>query len=452
MSTTVNKRINLEKIFESIFLLLNILIDVIEISFSTINFDPMVSLSFLMIQVIAIVGIFLSNSFITPSLMFWIAYYWFFFFVPTYQYFFNKWEFLNSTINSNMIFYTNILLLIFGMTYIFGAISAGKSKLNFKPKKSNNVNWKNRLINNQINISILITIVVFVIYFTHINYNSPIGLIYSTFGIAFPAYGLLIVILEFRKLNHFLRYIYLIFFIIVNFYLSNPLISSRWWGLSFVLAIFLILFWNKLKKYMITIIFLIALLFLGVMGVVTHAYNLNFQERLILLENSLKTYNPLNSLTSGQFDAYENFVWTTKMCQQQGLTDGRQLLGAMLFFIPRSWWSNKPVGSGQLIGEYLKINYGMPNTNLANPIPSEGYINFGIVGVGIFGFVFGFLLKKAEKWRNYNFPLTNTMYFLLTGLVVFITRGDLMSSFAYTFGVLFSGAVLNWISNKFFIF
>ncbi len=442
---------NVERVFESLFFLLNILLDIIEVSFTIINYDPMIILSFFIIQMISIIGIFLARKDITPNLTFWISYYFFFFFVSSYQYFFNKWEFLNSVINSSQIFYTNILLITFGMFYLLGYFSADQINLKVQRLSQKNNKYEDKFTKNQVNISMFISIIVFLLYFMHINYSSPIGVIYSTFGIAFPAYGLLVLLLSFRKWNHVLRFVYLIGFVIINFYLSNPLISSRWWGLAFLLAIFLIFTGKKLKKNALVLLFLIGFLFFGLIGGITHAYGLNLQQRLILLRNSLPRYNVMNSLTSGQFDAYENFVWTTVMCKEEGLTNGRQLLGNLLFFVPRSWWPEKPVGSGQVIGEYLKINYGMPNTNIANPLPSEGYINFGIIGVLIFGWVFGFLLKKSESWNNH-LPLQNAMFFLFIGLVVFIVRGDLMASFAYTFGVLFAGVVLNWVSKHFLLF
>lgn len=447
-----NKEENLEKIFEYAFIFFNILLDIIEISFTIINYDPMVSLSFFMIQSLSIIGMILSRKNATPNLIFWVSYYFFFFFVPSYQYFFNKWEFLNSTINYSSIFFVNILLLTFGMFYFLGHFSA--NQINFKTQNSeskNNHSYKDKVIKNQVNISLLISIIMFLLYFTHINANTPVGEIYSTFGIAFPAYGLLILLLSFKKWNNVLRFAYLIIFVIINFYLSNPLISSRWWGLAFMLAILLIFIWKKIEKYTLIFLLLAGFLLFGLIGSVTHAYGLDLQQRIFLLERNLPHYNVVSSLTSGQFDAYENFVWTTVMCKQEGLTNGRQLLGSLLFFVPRSWWPNKPVGSGQVIGEYLKINYGMPNTNIANPLPSEGYINFGIIGVFIFGFIFGFLLKKAEKWKTYNSPLQNSMFFLLIGFVVFILRGDLMSSFAYSFGILFAGVILDWFSRHFWL-
>lgn len=116
---------------------------------------------------------------------------------------------------------------------------------------------------------------------------------------------------------------------------------------------------------------------------------------------------------------------------------GRQALGALLFFVPRSIWPGKPIGSGATTA--IEANYAL--TNVSMNILGEGYINFGIVGVFLVVALFGFVCGKIERayWRQtYNPGVLSAYYLFFIGAVVFIFRGDLLSSFAYSVGSLIS--------------
>lgn len=126
---------------------------------------------------------------------------------------------------------------------------------------------------------------------------------------------------------------------------------------------------------------------------------------------------------------------TIDYVEKNGVTYGKQLIGSVLFFVPRLIWPNKPLGSGQLIGNYLMENYSMWFNNVSNPLPSEGYINFGLIGV----MFFGFLLSKIGHWvedlkQNYGW----VVYLYISNHMIFILRGDLLSSLSYLIGILFA--------------
>lgn len=138
-------------------------------------------------------------------------------------------------------------------------------------------------------------------------------------------------------------------------------------------------------------------------------------------------------LLHGHFDAYQNF---SRVVDSSMITYGQQLIGVFLFFVPRSLWEGKPFGSGysMAIVENLSLK------NISMPYIAEGYVNFGVAGVIIFMLFIGILLGYLDKvaWSlsrsepNHGFL---GYYFLLFGMVFFIMRGDLLSSFAYTAGL-----------------
>lgn len=144
----------------------------------------------------------------------------------------------------------------------------------------------------------------------------------------------------------------------------------------------------------------------------------------------------LDYLNTMNYDASQIFMATyiTKT-----ITWGEQLLGVLFFFVPRSIWLDKPVGSGH----FLTSQNGADFFNVSMPYFSEGYINFGWIGVLLFTILlawatarldYSFWSRKAPKRWNYRCGI----YLIIIGSIIFIMRGDLMSSWAYTLGTLAS--------------
>lgn len=141
-------------------------------------------------------------------------------------------------------------------------------------------------------------------------------------------------------------------------------------------------------------------------------------------------------LNHGHFDAYQNFVRAVSI---DLITYGNQLLGAILFWFPRSYWPDKPEGTGFLLAnlENLSLN------NISFPLIAEGYVNFGISGVMLFCFLLGLFLSNVDRafWRDNKYELSglSTVPYLLSfGLLFMLLRGNLLSSLAYSVGVLAS--------------
>lgn len=143
----------------------------------------------------------------------------------------------------------------------------------------------------------------------------------------------------------------------------------------------------------------------------------------------------LNRMASGDFDAYAMLVSAQQYTKDMGVTLGRQLLGVGLFWVPRSWWPSKPIGSGHEIASH----YHYPNENLSCPLPAEGLMNFGVVGLAAFAAAWGAGLRKMDDayWKAPG-PMSSRLqvvYPFLLGAIFFVSRGDLLSGFAYTVGV-----------------
>jgi hypothetical protein len=105
------------------------------------------------------------------------------------------------------------------------------------------------------------------------------------------------------------------------------------------------------------------------------------------LEAKVQFRNPLQSLTGGDFDSFDQINNAVFYVAVHGTTHGQQLLGVIFFWIPRSIWPNKAVDTGILLAEFRNYSF----TNLSAPLWAEFFVNggwialvLGMVAVGYF--------------------------------------------------------------------
>jgi hypothetical protein len=147
----------------------------------------------------------------------------------------------------------------------------------------------------------------------------------------------------------------------------------------------------------------------------------------------------------GHFDAFQNFMGAIN---EGFVSNGKQLLGVFLFFVPRSFWPDKPISSGRQLGEDLSYSFG----NISMPFFAEGYINFGFIGILIFTIVLGRFNCNMDKlyWNQLEFISTKgiIVFLIFMGLEFFILRGALLSAFAYSCGIVSAVFVINKLGSK----
>ena len=143
-----------------------------------------------------------------------------------------------------------------------------------------------------------------------------------------------------------------------------------------------------------------------------------------------------SQFTDMNFDAYSMMM---RVIKDDIITYGNQLLGALLFWVPRSIWPSKPIGSGFYVAEQTNLSFN----NISMPFWGEGYINFGYFGVALFAIALAvFIARIDSKFWNITVKqernLDTILYYLLLGLLMFVLRGDMMSGTAYTCGIVCS--------------
>lgn len=357
-------------------------------------------------------------------------------------------KFPNTIIYSiDLIIKTNLLIGLFIISYMLGYVFFYRSKgklVYFITKIS--FSYKTFII------IFLLSILILFVFFKHISNqllgiknilysNIAINLILVKFLFSIPLFNLYFLSIYKRKFNNKLIYLFLFFSsLLLVLFFKNPFMERRNVLGPIYLTMFFLFIRKKLNNLNLVLILIFILLFAFPLTAALTHQNVNLSNLdSIGTKDFLVHLGFERELKSLHFDAWSNFMATIDYVNNNGFTYGRQLIGSLLFFVPRDLWKTKPIGSGNLIGKYLINNYSMWFFNLSNPLPSEAYINYGLIGVILFGVILSYFTKKLENLKEgYGWVI----YFYIGNHLIYILRGDLMSSFAYLVGVLFALIVL----------
>ena len=145
-----------------------------------------------------------------------------------------------------------------------------------------------------------------------------------------------------------------------------------------------------------------------------------------------------NWLFEGHFDSFQSYILVVN---GDLITYGKQLFGAIFFFIPRSFWEGKPIGSGRLLAEENSLVWLNASANLY----TEGYVNFGYFGVVLVALILGWVCAKLDVAFRYQFAqmtekqsaVYTPLFLILIGSVFLFLRGDLLTAITsfFTFSV-----------------
>ena len=215
---------------------------------------------------------------------------------------------------------------------------------------------------------------------------------------------------------------------------NNPVVQSRFWVATTYLALAGAVASGKFANFPRAMV-PVSLAFLVVVFPFSDVFR--YEDSTKTLEIS----DPIVELADkGDFDAFPQLYQTLHYVDLYGHTWGNQLLGSLLFFIPRSLWADKPVDTGSLLG----VDGGLGNVNLSAPLWAEGYIDFGAPGVFLLLFAVGFMLRRladvlASSGQGQAFAV-------LLGVYQFVLlRGSLLQSMGVTVAIaLILLATLRW--------
>ena len=373
--------------------------------------------------------------------VFWIFMLAFMCIAPVIQYgnhIFPWWN--TEELNDNVIIKTNLVIMLFIVTVIFS------KRLIRRKEYYNIINFKNEEKVLKLGFYLSVLISVFIIYKTGLhnlfsrstNYIEDLNqisslIIKNTLSI-FPIATIAMNFIYKKKRGHFYNKFQFVIILILGLVINFPTSMARFKMAAIYLGLFLILKTNFKNKYVFKILIIFGLLFIfPLINIFRHN---TFAD---LLTMQINMPNPVEDFLKGDFDSYSMLARTLLYTESNGLTFGRQLTGNILFFVPRSIWANKPIGSGAHIARYLNWKF----TNVSCPFIGEGYINFGIIGVIIFAIVFINIIQRTTFRYEYilrnntkRIALLEMTYPFSLGFTFFIMRGDLLSSLSYLIGFL----------------
>jgi hypothetical protein len=132
------------------------------------------------------------------------------------------------------------------------------------------------------------------------------------------------------------------------------------------------------------------------------------------------------------YDAWANIYTAVEIVKAHGVQWGHQLAGSLLFFVPSSLWTSKPLATGIYLANYLISHYSMWFTNLSAPLVAEGYLDFGLVGVVLYGaatagmvVLFNGVARRAANWMSLPMALYASLF------LMFLLRGSLMVALGF---------------------
>ena len=211
------------------------------------------------------------------------------------------------------------------------------------------------------------------------------------------------------------------------FFCQNPAIEKRNALGPIYLMLLSLMFWRWLKTppRVFWSIFILSGLFFPISEIFTHHKMDEWAVSPGMFQNFF-----VEHFTSTAYDAWANTISVAEMVSREGVSWGKQLAGALLFFVPHSIWPGKPQATGIVIGEYLSRNYRMWFLNLSAPLPAEGYLDFAWAGVVAYGVILGRFSRRIDALIASS-PMRRALGFYLSFYMIFLLRGSLMVAVAY---------------------
>lgn len=212
----------------------------------------------------------------------------------------------------------------------------------------------------------------------------------------------------------------------------SPLGVPRTLAGALYIPLLMLVFLPKLvSKYAILCLIVFAVIFAAPVADIFRVIQLSDQVDLGANFN-------LDYLFAGHFDAFYNLVLVVQL---DFASNGWQTVGALLFWVPRAVWGDKPIGTSFDFAEFA----GLRASNISFPLPAELYVDYRVLGVILGMFVLGVVYRQLDQFLSRPRQPDSLMayiaaigHFEVAILGIYLLRGNFLSSLAYTLGVAFT--------------
>ena len=259
--------------------------------------------------------------------------------------------------------------------------------------------------------------------------GNSVYVVFNYFLRAVPVINSVIFIQQRRKYKNVSIFaIFLLLFCTIL--LNSPVALSRYWTGVVYIGVIISICPDKFfqgQKFDIFILFIFIVIF-----PIFSVFKNNTLSDILITGLNLDITETYNSV---DFDAYSMLCRVIDYTSNNGIQFGKQLRSVIFFFVPRAVWNIKGMPTGELVSS----EQGAIFTNLSSPLISEGYIDFGILGVVVYACIFAKMLRYFDDmyWCYKNNDKANFFEIIIPfmlGFVIFIMRGPLQSTFLRLMG------------------
>lgn len=188
--------------------------------------------------------------------------------------------------------------------------------------------------------------------------------------------------------------------LLLGIVINNPLISARFRSSALIVFCVLAVFGPQ-RVRLFLVIYLAGLLASPIFGSVFRYANAPADQR---------TFSQF--FVSVDFSGLDIFCYAIMWADLKGFEYGSNILGALLFFIPRTLWEDKGKTVGEIMREYIFVLKGFGTDNVSAPPPVEGYFSFGIIGAMLMSVAVVFVIDRLER-RGLQAESRSPLYFIL---------------------------------------
>ncbi|HZE42318.1 MAG TPA: hypothetical protein VE058_00960 [Steroidobacteraceae bacterium] len=262
---------------------------------------------------------------------------------------------------------------------------------------------------------------------------SPASLVMNRFLLFLPSATLLILLHETvrsgRKLL-FSRVCVLLLLFLLVIVTENPYTEKRNALGPMYLALLLVLFQNWFATGTRRLLLLVGSMVLVFPAITIFTHN----HKQTLADVSLSQFSDqiADHYFSVNYDSWANIYTAVEIVKVHGMQWGHQLMGSLLFFVPSSIWSAKPLATGIFLADYLITNYSMWFTNLSAPLAAEGYLDFGPAGVVLYACILAIfvallnrLALRRDGWVAFPMAIYASVFLMI------VLRGSLMIAMGF---------------------
>lgn len=204
---------------------------------------------------------------------------------------------------------------------------------------------------------------------------------------------------------------------------DNPISSARAWTAVVIVGLFAALV--NLSPRSRHVYFALGLLLTSMFSLsYLNVFRTPAADRIY---SSSTTASLPQQLQSADYGMFQQEVNGTVWIQDHGFTNGRQLAGSILVYVPRSVWHSKPTATGNIVSQQIEVD-----ADNSSSLWTEFYIDFGypelIILFLLLGYFFGYLdttfARSTSRAAQVIIPI------IATDAVLFL-RGSLQPTVAY---------------------